>query len=568
MALVALLGVLLPSPPAAAAGDERPSLVVIVAIDQLRRDRLDPALPGGLGRIAREGRVYEDALLDHAVSETCPGHVALVTGREPGPIGVTANSYVDRATGERRYCVEDVAPDAAVFGGGDDPHDGRSPRAIHADGLGDWMKAANPASRVFAVSGKDRAAIAMGGQHADGVYWFRRSDDPGFTTSRYYASELPGWLVEWNAVGLATRVPQEWTHSSEPEGGTPPRIDDYPGESPVRSRTSPHPLHDGDPKALAGNVYHSPFLDLLTLDVARSLVESEDLGRGDAPDLLAISLSATDTVGHAYGPGSLESRDVLLRLDAALGELFDWLEERVGPGRLLVAVSADHGVLPLPEWLAETGRLECPVSGGRVGLVSLMLRFYATLHFELSPFSWPRPWMDVASELTVNRALARDRGVPVDEVVATAERWLEAQPGVRAAWTRREILEGRDELARLYRNSLDPERSGDLFVQFEPTCLADFDGDGTGHGSPYEYDRAVPLVFWGAGIPRGSIEGPARTIDLAPTLAARLDVAVPADLDGRDLLADAPAAFALQREAPGPGSASAGSAPTDGSPSR
>lgn len=587
LVVAALVLVVLPHPAFAADGDgapgaRRPALVLIVAIDQLRRDRLDPALPGGLGRLAREGRAYSDAQLDHAVTETCPGHVAMATGREPGPIGVTANSYIERESGERRYCVADPAPDAAVIGGDDDPQAGRSPRAIRADALGDWLKATFPDARVFAVSAKDRAAIALGGQHPDGVYWLQKngalragpdgSPDaatvwPGFTTSRYYQSALPGWVTAWNAPGLAARVPDQWIHPSEPIG-SPPRVDDYPGESDERSRTSPHPLHDDDPEQQADDVYHSPFVDLLTLDFARTLVESEDLGRHDAPDLLAISLSATDTVGHAYGPGSLEARDALLRLDGALGEFLAGLEARVGPGGLVVALSADHGVLPLPESLAETGALECPVDDGRVGLVSMVLRLYAKLHFELSPFSWPRPWLNVASELTVDRALARDRGVPVDEVVAVAERWLEAQPAVRAAWTWREVVEGRSELARLYRNSLDPERSGDLFVQFEPTCLADFDGTGTSHGSPYAYDRDVPLVFWGPGFAAGRVPGPARTIDLAPTLAARLAVAVPANLDGRDLLAGARVEAGAQRREAGVASASAGSAPTDGSPSR
>jgi hypothetical protein len=522
-----------------AAAVERPALVLVIVVDQLRRDRLDPGLPGGLGRLARDGRVYREGVLDHAMTQTCPGHATILTGRHPGKVGVVANEYVDPKNGERYYCVEDRAPDAAILGEESEPSQGRSPRAMRVDALGDWLKAAEPGARVFAVSAKDRSAITLAGNRPDAAYWFVRGDDPRFTTSRYYRAELPQWVQAWNAVGLAARVPSVWEHAADDDLPADAPADDYPGESDEHGRTGPHPLRSEsaeDAEEVADRVYRSPYLDAVTLDFARSLVEAEDLGRRGGLDLLAVSLSATDTVGHTWGPDSREARDALGRLDGWLGELLSALEARVGAGRLLVVLSSDHGVMPLPERLEETGRLTCPLPGGRQGLALFVLRLYAQLHFELSPFSWPRPWFDAASQLTVNRTLAKERGVPVDQVVAVAERWLEAQPSVREAWTRAEILEGTSETARLYRNSYDPSRSGDIAVQFEETCLPDFHGTGTSHGSPYEYDRAVPIVLWGAGIEPGVVSGAAATIDVAPTLAGLLGVAVPSDLDGRNLL--------------------------------
>jgi predicted AlkP superfamily pyrophosphatase or phosphodiesterase len=416
-----------------------------------------------------------------------------------------------------------------------DPEEGRSPRKLRVGTLGDWMKAADPTTRVFAVSAKDRAAITLGGRHPDGAYWLRREgDDPGFTTSRYYQDALPGWAQEWNAAGLAARVPEHWEHATQPSPVG--RVDDYPGESDEYSRTSPHPLHDSDPEDLADNVYHSPFVDELTLSFAQALVKAEGLGTRASPDLLAVSLSAIDTVGHRYGPWSLESADTLERLDASLGDFLRVLEDQVGEGRLLVALTSDHGILPLPEWLVQTEKLTCPVAGGRPGLVSFIFGLYWELHFELSPYSWPAIWMDAASQLTVNRRLAQQRNVPVERVVAVAERWLESQPSVREAWTRAEIEQRDSDLAQLYRNSFDPEKSGDLTIQFEPSCLPDFDGSGTSHGSPYAYDRNVPIVFWGAGIEARRVSGRAVTVDIAPSLAARLGIAPPSDLDGRNLL--------------------------------
>jgi predicted AlkP superfamily pyrophosphatase or phosphodiesterase len=529
------------SPPAVSADDEVPALVLLVAVDQLRRDRLDAGMPGGLGRLAREGRVYRDAMLEHAATETCPGHITMLTGRHPGPAGVASNTYVDMETGASTYCVEDPSPGAAVIGGSPEPSKGRSPRKLKVDTLGDWMKAADAKTRVFTVAGKDRAAITLGGPRPDGAFWLRRGKQPGFTTSLYYQETLPQWVVAWNAVGLEARVPAVWTHSSEPSPAAPSRSDDYPGEADGHSRTSPHPLHAGSLSKLAGNVYTSPFVDDLTLSFARALVEAKGLGgRPGTPDLLAVSLSGTDTVGHSYGPDSLESRDALMRLDAALGEFLSFLEERIGAGRVLVVLTADHGVLPLPEWLAETGQLTCPVAGGREWLPPFILRLYWELHWELSPYSFPWPWMDAASQLTVNRSLARDREIPVERVVAVAERWLEQQASVREAWTLDEIQNGRDEWARLYRNSYAAGRSGDLAVQFQPTCLPRLKREGTTHGSPYDYDRAVPLLFWGPGIVQGIVSGRAATVDIAPTLAGLIGLTPPDGLDGRDLRVTSP----------------------------
>lgn len=516
--------------PRAVHGPGAVRLVVFVSVDQLRRDRLEPSLPGGLGRIAREGRVFSEGRVDHAASETCPGHVALATGRHPGKAGVPGNRFVDRESGRRIYCVEDPAEDARVIG----DRVGRSPRLIRVDALGDWLKRARPGARVYSVSGKDRAAIAMGGRRPDGAFWYWKSSPPRFTTSLYYGDREPEWLAAWNERWREA-LPDRWRLAPDldvPEG----RTDDFPGESDALGRSGAKPLAEGDPDELAERLYASPRLDEITLDLALELVERQELGRGPAPDLLAISLSSTDTVGHLYGPESFESADSLLRTDAALGAFLARLEERLEPGGLLVALGSDHGVLPLPEWLAATGRETCPVPGGRVRLEWLGFRLLASLHFAFSPFSWPQPWLHFAgSQATVDRELARRHGASVAEVAAHAEAWLERQPAIAEAWTPAEIESGTSETARLYRNSRDPERSGDLALELAPGCLITPGSEGTTHGTPHAYDRDVPIAVLGAGIPAGPVPGAARTVDLAPTLALWLGIPVPEDVDGRPL---------------------------------
>lgn len=515
-----------------------PALVVLLTVDQLRRDRLDPALPGGLGRLAREGLSFERASLAHAGSETCPGHVAIATGRHPGPAGAPANAFVDAATGELRYCVQDDPETAGVLGAATPV--GRSPRAFRVDALGDWLDRANGESRVFAVAGKDRSAIALGGQHPDGAYWLGDAAPLGFTTSRYYAAELPGWVAEWNAHAPAlSAIPAQWEHAVTPAQLGSARIDDYAFETAEHGRASPHALRGRDGAPALADVYVSPWVDTLTLDFAFALLARHGLGDDAVPDLLAISLSGTDTVGHNWGPESHEAYDALRRLDADVGEFLRAVEARVGRGRLVVALTSDHGVLPLPEWLAETGRATCPAPDARIALDPMRRRLDRHLHFALSSglgVLWPRAWVHHAGlQITVDRARAAAAGRSVDEVAAVAKEWLERQPGVVRAWTAAELDASADEMAAAYRRSRDPERSGDLAVEPAEGCLFTTYATGTTHGSPWPYDRDVPLVLWGAGVEPGASDVEAATVDLAPTLAAMLGVAVPDDVDGHVL---------------------------------
>ncbi len=537
--LAALLaGALLSMVPFPAAA-EAPRLVVLLVIDQLRPDRIGPELPGGFGRLTREGRVFRQAVLDHAMTETCPGHVSLATGTHPGRAGIPGNSFLDVENEHRVYCVFDADPAAAVLGG----RQGRSPRNIRATALGDWMKQADPRSRVYGVSAKDRAAVALAGQRADAAYWLNRGGPlVGFTTSRYYREDLPAWVRRWNGLsppldGFLSQLPESWEHDAKvvQMAGRP---DDFDGESERWSGTSNHPIRDRRAAAFAENLMASPYLDEVTLDFARTLVEEEALGQGPAPDLLGLSLSGTDWIGHLYGPFSHESLDALARLDRSLARFLGFLEERVGEGRVLVALSSDHGVLPLPEWLAVTGEETCPVPGGRVNLRRLAFGVLWDLHWRFAgPFTRPRNWMLLAgTQLAIKRSVAESHGVAVEEVVAATQARLEAHPAIARAWTGEELRRDQSEMARLYRHSVDPTRSGDLALQVAEGCLLWTQDTGTSHGSPHLYDRAVPMLFWGDPV-RGGVEWErVATVDVAPTLAGLLGIPVPEGLDGRDLL--------------------------------
>ncbi|MGV0036546.1 MAG: alkaline phosphatase family protein [Candidatus Azotimanducaceae bacterium WSBS_2022_MAG_OTU7] len=521
-----------------------PKLVLLVSVDQLRPDRLRSDMQGGLGRLMREGRVYTNARLDHGVTNTCPGHVAFSTGVNPGKAGIPGNSYIDHLTGEQRYCVDDKDDTNRVFGA---MFNGaalngaalngaalnRSPNALTATAIGDWLKEKSPASRVFSVAGKDRSAITMGGKNPDGAYWYERAAAK-FTSSGYYGP-LPDYVHAFNGDnffvdGYAARYPQSWEHAP---GSL--RDDDFAGESKTDLRYSGHPLNTGELEERAARFYASPFLDLATTELAKRVVDAERLGQRGVTDLLAIAYSAADVVGHRYGPYSGESEDALAQIDTTIGELLAFLDKRL-EGDFVVALSSDHGVLPLPEWLIETGEMQCPVEGGRIDLQKLVLGLYWRLYVDFTlPFGDPRDLVGFSSAGgTVSASYAQQLGVTVAQVVASMERYLEGQAFIEEVWTLAELAATDDPVGRLYRHSFVAGKSPHFFIQLSETCLV-YGSEGTTHGTVYDYDRRVPLIFFGPGVKPGKMNEAVHSIDIAPTLGSRLGLNLPVNLDGQVL---------------------------------
>ena len=508
-----------------------PRLVVLVAVDQLRADRMSPDMPGGLGRLMREGFAYTNATLDHALTATCPGHVAISTGVNPNKAGITYNSFIDHQTMEPRYCLDDSDPVTTVLG----DSSRRSPKNIKATTLGDWLKETSPRSKVFSVSGKDRTAIAMAGKKPDGAFWFNVKTN-GFTTSGYYMSKLPGYVSEFNGTdffvdGFGEILPPAWNH---PRRGA--RADDYVGEMQLLKRASPHPLNSDQGAGKPTNFYQSPYLDLATAGLAKSIIEDEELGQRGVTDLLAIGFSATDTVGHTYGPFSSEAADALIMLDDALGRLMVMLDVKLDRDYVLVLTS-DHGVMPLPEYLVAKGEMACPVENGRVDRLTLGFRIQWHLSWEFKiPPGTSANLVDTSlaglAGVVVNERYAKELGVAVEDVVASLEGFLEDEPYIEEAWTVEEILTRDTPMARLYQNSYVPGQSAHVIAQLKETCLVWFFDEGTSHGSPYLYDRHIPMVFYGAKIAAGSSAAEVHSVDIAPTLSGMIGVKAPAGLDG------------------------------------
>jgi predicted AlkP superfamily pyrophosphatase or phosphodiesterase len=510
--------------PTAPPAEHAPRLVLLVVVDQMRFDYLErfgPLFTAGLRRLLDDSLSFTDAHHDHAVTTTAPGHASLSTGLHPSRHGIVDNYWFDRGEGEWIYAVEDA-------------RDGRSPRRLLGSTLGDWMKLASWRSQVFAASGKDRGAILLGGRRADGVFWFDQ-EEGGFTSSGFYPAE-PRWLSEFNDRGLADEAfgrPWEPLAQTAAVLADPGRRQAFGIEELPRGlfpRSFPYAvggLSFAPDEGFYDALYDTPVVDLLLARLATTLIESEGLGGDAYPDLLALSFSAVDTVGHGFGPNSPELLDALLRLDAALGEVLEAIDRRVGLDRVVVALSSDHGVVPLPEYRQLHG-----LPGRRLDAEVFLC--VQGLGRRLSERLGERRWL-TASGAVEPEALAAS-GRTRREVEDAARRELQACPGIGRVWSRSELESGAaasDPMGRLFAHSFHPERSPDLLVEFEEYFLPRR-FDGTTHGSPWPYDTQVPWLLRLPAGKGGKLAQRVRTVDVAPTLAALAGIRPPAGLDGQD----------------------------------
>lgn len=517
---------------AAAAPPAPPSkLVVAISVDQFGLnlfERYQPTFTGGLKRLS-DGLVFT-GYQSHAATETCPGHSTILTGQHPSHTGIVANSWYERATGSTVYCVS-VDRDA-------DPT-ARGPAKLRVDTLGDWLKRSHPGARSIALSGKDRAAIMMAGHHADAVYWW--ADKIGFTTSHYAGPATPAVLApaqQFDKARLAAwrvQPPQFWPRDVPQRCAAleaPHKFGAVTFSGEIPPQTTPKGTLDLADTHFDDELRASPAFDPMTLDFASELATRLKLGRGANPDLLAISLSATDLIGHRYGQGGAEMCLQMASLDAALGRFFDGLD-RQGLAYTVV-LTADHGGSDAPERAGPPAqRVDAAAT---LSALSGHLRKTFALSYDPLVGDDPRQLILMLAPLDQPRREA---------MVADAVTWLKARPEVSAAYTADEIAgvtvpTGKPApdltMPERFAESFDRERSGDILLAYAegatvgvPRSLGD---TVAGHGSPWDYDRRVPILFWWKGVTPVAETVPIETVDIAPTLAAVIAVTPPA-VDGR-----------------------------------
>jgi hypothetical protein len=486
---------------------------VVIAVDQLRGDLLDryaPAFSGGLKRLLEEGYRYVNASHAHSRTHTAAGHATISTGVYPSRHGIVANEWQQR-TGDiwqPLYSVADpTSPITGIEG-----LEGRSPRNLLREGLADWMLAHDPDARIVSLSGKDRAAITMAGKAKGEVYWVEL-ERLGFVTSRYYRDGYPDWVNDFNNEVMTELVQDSvWERVVPEERHGLARADSAEYEADGVHTTLPHRTRSEDPWERAAWTLERPTVDRAVGMLAQEAIRALKLGQRGEQDFLALSFSATDHVGHDYGPLSQEQLENLVRLDHELGVLFEYLDEEVGVGRWLAGFTADHGVQTMPEYLAAHGEDAVRLANPEVRQ-SLGAALGEAVEGE------PRSSAEVAQRLA---DLVRDQ-----EWVAEAYTHAQLTVGMPA-----------DSFATMYRNSYYPGRGVDILSRFgveirrRPNYLL-HGRTGTTHGSPYWYDRYVPLILLGAGVEAGSSDRAVYSVDLVPTLARMAGVGYPDDLDGR-----------------------------------
>lgn len=512
-----------------------PKLVVVIVIDQMRHDYLHRFGryfgKGGFNLFLQRGAVFDGAHYEHAITSTCPGHAVVLTGSHGDVNGVIANSWYDVATGHDVYCAADSLVNLIGASG-----EGRSPRNLIGSTVGDEMALATGGrSRIVTVAGKDRSAIMLGGHLADAAYW---SEDTLFVSSTYYMKELPAWVRRFNASRAVTSYAgKAWERLLPVAVYASAGPDDGAAEEVVagRSRTFPHIMPDlSSTERFVTSFEFSPFHNEVIAEFAMRAVTEEGLGTDEDPDLLAIGFSAVDRVGHAYGPHSHEVMDLIVRTDRVLERLFSFLAKRVGLANTLIVLTADHGVAPLPEVVtsinpgAGAGRVK-PATIARAAKAALEARFGAA----------PSPgWIvhESAPTLYLNARALESRGISVPEAELVARAAVEKVPGVEEAWTSAELrqqrLQGAHTRAAL---SFYPGRSGSVYYEMAPYVLLTEEPTGAEHGSPWDYDTHVPLLWFGASIRPGVYTRRVSIADIAPTLAAILRISAPAGFQGRVL---------------------------------
>lgn len=509
----------------------RPRLAVLVIFDQLRAVELERYAPFfGDQRFGGLDAARFDAVYSYASTETGPGHATLATGTNPRNHGIATNSWFE--DGKRRYVVDDDA--FPVLGPG--ASGGRSARSLLAPTLGDAMKAdSGGRAKVVTLSHKDRAAILSGGASADLAIWY----DPllgRFTTSKAYVETLPAWLDEaGRKLPETTLTSARWSPLPIPKGLehlAPPDDRSGEGSSEGVSATFPHDVMD-QPEPLRRKLYRltpQSMDDLFTLALAA--VDNVSLGKDDEPDLLVVSVSTTDIVGHNFGPDSLEQLDTVRRADLALRRFLQGLQARLLARSFVVAVTSDHGGLPLPAF-AETQRWPHGIvitdDVVEVADRALAAAFPADRKKRISGFAPPQLFVDT-------NGLAPEQVRKAHEAIIAA---VEAMDGIARVYDLTQPASDDDGLGPLMRAAAPPGRAAALFVRQKPRVvfLDNRDKRGSDHGAPYTYDRRVPLLVAGPGVRRGRYAQPVDPRDVAATLAFLLSVPPPDMSEGKPVIA-------------------------------
>lgn len=510
-------------------------LVLGIVIDQFRYDYLtrfeDQFGEGGFKRFLHGGAVFTNAHYPYTPTVTACGHAVFMSGSAPSENGIIANEWWDRETGKKVTSVSD--PNTKLLGGKEGT--GSSPHRYLASTIGDQLKIITAGqAKVIGVSLKDRAAILPAGHHPNGAYWYDAATGK-IVSSSYYFTDLPAWVKKFNQDNSADKYFGRKWEKLLPEAAYARSLpDDSSFEKWKYGKTFPYVITGGETKPgvkFYDQFEATPYANEMLVNLAEAAIENEQLGADDIPDLLTVSFSANDILGHAVGPNSPEVQDMTLRTDRILADFLAYIDKRVGLQNTLIAFTADHGVAPVPEHAQSLGL------GGRMETKEVI----DTINNALSKRFGEEKWVAAFTygNVFLEYAALEHRRASLTEAQNIASDAVKKIKGIAESFTRADIVNGRLPRTRVANSvalGFNTERNGDLVLVPKPFWVfGEASPSATTHGTPYSYDTHVPVMFYGAGIKAGSFTTPSSPLDIAPTLAAILKIEQPSNVVGKIL---------------------------------
>lgn len=508
----------------------RPKLVVGIMLDQMRWDYLYRyserySTTGGFNRLLQEGFACENTMIPYSPSVTACGHSTVYTGSSPAITGIVGNSWWDKATQRPMYCTEDNT----VSSVGSNTKSGKmSPRNMLVTSIADELRlATNFKSKVIGVAIKDRGAILPAGHSANAAYWYDNFTGK-WISSTYYINSLPDWAIAFNQRNLPdTYYAKGWSLLYPLNSYTLSTEDDKAYEAKTFGNAFPYDLKKfiGKDYGKISTTYHG---NEMTFEFAKAALQGESLGKDGVTDLLAVSFSSPDYIGHSFGPNSIEAEDAMLRMDRSLGDFLDFLDQKVGKGQYTVFLTADHGVAHIPEFNQEN-----KLPGGRVFMGKLVEKLNKSLEeiYKINPLIVS----DDNYQLYVNHLKLDSAKIASTEILSWLKSELTKEPGIDRTFTMDEL--NTIPLPQRIRDAMNlgyhPGRSGDLQILLKPAFIDAYGSTGTTHGLWNPYDTHIPLVWYGWGIRKGKLYRETYMTDIAPTLASLLRIQMPSGTIGK-----------------------------------
>jgi predicted AlkP superfamily pyrophosphatase or phosphodiesterase len=510
----------------------QPKLVITLVVDQLRPDlltRYNDLYKGGFRWLIDHGKWFKNTHHEHGYTATGPGHFSIGSGQYPSRVGVLGNSFYDRDLKKVVNCVED--PKAKVIGSSKGK--ARSYARYNTTGLGDWVKSTYPNSKIISIGGKDRTAVMLGGSKPNlALYW---NYNGSFISSDYYVDSLPSWVTNFNDnLNSQTYSDSLWVKSLDDETYLKySREDHYFGEEDSYQNDIYSPIfpigidENDDPKEM---LMGRPWFERELLKLSKISIANESLGKDQDPDILFIGFSAMDWMIHDYGPFSQEIMDACLKLDNYLGDFIDFVDKEVGLENVMFVLTADHGGLPLPEYLKEQGE-----KAGRIQ-PNILNEALEWIDEETEEKFGKNLYSRNGVNFFINKKALKKSNAKFSDIYGIISKYLTRVDGIEKIMSRDSLLksDAQDKISLRFKNMLHAHKSADIFPLVSPNYVYK-SPYGTSHGSPYDYDTHVPLIFSQKYFKIKSSNLPSATVDIAATIAKILKVEIPSLCDGISL---------------------------------